>query len=93
MNMQEKSDEVIHGYTRQQAIEDGVLVDVSSTPEAKEAGFKASFCLIRGVYSLVEVPAGFEGIAAKALLFLQLHGLVVARRLNITIDSADFTGA
>ena len=39
--MQEQSDEVIHSYTRQQAIEDGVLVDVSSTPEAKEAGFKA----------------------------------------------------
>jgi hypothetical protein len=32
-------------------------------------------------------------VAAIALLFLQLHRLVVARRLNITIDSADFTGA
>ncbi len=36
--MQEKSDEVIHSYTRQQVIEDGMLVDVSSTPEAKEDG-------------------------------------------------------
>src|ERR1700687_5723561 len=60
--MQEKSDEVIHSYTRQQAIEDGVLVDVTSTPEAKEAGFRASLCMTRGVYSLVDVPVGLEGI-------------------------------
>ncbi len=60
--MQEKSDEVIHSYTRQQAIEDGYLVDVSGTTEAKEAGFKAPLCLTRGAYSLVEVPAGLEGI-------------------------------
>jgi type I site-specific restriction endonuclease len=32
--MQEQSDEVIYGYTGQQAIEDGVLVDVTNTPEA-----------------------------------------------------------
>ncbi len=60
--MQEKTDEVIHSYTRQQAIEDGYLVDVSATPEAKEAGFKAPLRLTRGVYSFVEVPAGLEGI-------------------------------
>jgi hypothetical protein len=60
--MQEKSDEMIYSYTRQQAIEDGLLVDVSNTPEAKEVGFKAPVCLTRGVYALVEVPAGFERI-------------------------------
>ncbi len=60
--MQENSDEVIHSYTRQQATEDGYLVDVSGTPEAKETGFKAPICLTRGVYNLVEVPAGLEGI-------------------------------
>jgi hypothetical protein len=60
--MQEKSDEVVYRYTRQQAIEDGVLVDVSCTREAKEAGFKAPLCLTRGVYSQVEVPEGLEGI-------------------------------
>ncbi|MDA8422338.1 MAG: hypothetical protein M0Z89_03290 [Nitrospiraceae bacterium] len=32
---------VIHMYTREQAIADGQLVDVSETPEAKEAGFHA----------------------------------------------------
>ena len=60
--MQEKSYEVIHRYTRQQAIEDSLLVDVSNTPEAKEAAFKAPVCLTRGVYDLVEIPAGLEGI-------------------------------
>ncbi len=58
--MQEKSDEVIHSYTRQQAIEDGMLVDVSRSQEARETGFKASLCLTRRVYSFVEVPAGLE---------------------------------
>ena len=33
---------MIHTYTREQAIEDGQLVDVSETPEAKEAGFQCS---------------------------------------------------
>ena len=39
---------VIYGYSRAQAIEDGVLVDVSET--AKEAGFKFPVALTRAVY-------------------------------------------
>ena len=35
---------------------------MSSTSEAKEAGFKAPLCLTSGVYSLVQVPAGLEGV-------------------------------
>jgi hypothetical protein len=34
--------EVIHSYSRTQALEDGVLVDIS--PLAKEAGFKFLCC-------------------------------------------------
>ncbi len=60
--MQEKADEVIYSYSRKQAVEDGILIDVSNTPEAKEAGFKAPLCLSRGVYSLVEVPTSLEDI-------------------------------
>jgi hypothetical protein len=60
--MQNGSNEYIHQYTREQAIEDGQLVDVSETNEAKEAGFKAPLCLTNGVYGLVQVPAGVEGI-------------------------------
>jgi hypothetical protein len=47
--------EVIHTYTRAQAIDDGVLVDVSET--AKEAGFRFPVALTRAVCAkCVEVP-------------------------------------
>jgi len=54
--------EPISVYSRQQAIEDGVLVDVSDTKEAKEAGFKIPVCLTIGVYELVKAPEGLEGL-------------------------------
>lgn len=38
----------ISSYTRQQAIEDGKLMDV--TPVAAEAGFRIPICLTRAVY-------------------------------------------
>jgi len=47
---------VIHTYTREQAIADGQLIDVSETPEAKEAGFKIPVCITVGVHALVQVP-------------------------------------
>lgn len=37
--------EVISVYSRKQAIEDGVLVDISHTSEVKECGFKAPVCV------------------------------------------------
>lgn len=40
--------EIISSYTRAQAIEDGVLVDVTET--AKEAGFKVPVALTRAVW-------------------------------------------
>ena len=52
---------VIHMYTREQAIEDGQLVDVSETPEAKEAGFRVPVCLTVGVHALVQVPELLSG--------------------------------
>lgn len=41
--------EVIHSYTRTEAIADGVLVDVSET--AREAGFKVPVALTRAVWA------------------------------------------
>jgi len=66
--MQEQTDkgfwddaEVISTYTRAQAIEDGVLVDVSEM--AKEAGIKFPVALTRAVWAdYVEVP---EGVVAQ----------------------------
>ena len=42
-------DDLIHSYTRQQAIEDGVLMDVSET--AKEAGVRFPVALTRAVWA------------------------------------------
>lgn len=53
-------DNIIHSYTRAEAIEDGFLVDVSDT--AKEAGFLYPVALTATVYrDYVEVPEGVEG--------------------------------
>jgi uncharacterized protein DUF6573 len=52
--------EVIYAYTRAQALEDGVLVDVSET--AREAGIKFPVALTATVYGqYVEVPEGVTG--------------------------------
>ena len=53
--------ETIYSYTRKEAIEDGILVDISETKEAKEAGFKIPVCLTVGVHALAEVPEGMNG--------------------------------
>jgi hypothetical protein len=49
--------DLIHKYTRADAIRDGVLIDASAT--AKEAGFKFPVALTATVWALcVEVPSG-----------------------------------
>lgn len=54
------TDDVIHSYTRAEAIADGVLVDV--TELAKEAGLKYPVALTHAVYAkYVEVPEGVSG--------------------------------
>jgi hypothetical protein len=51
--------EIISSYSRAQAIEDGVLVDVSAA--AREAGIKFPVALTRAVWGqCVEVPGGVE---------------------------------
>lgn len=57
---------VIYAYTRKEAIEDGVLVDVTLT--AKEAGFQFPFAMTAAVWSLIEnIPGkyGHEDIAGR----------------------------
>ena len=50
----------ISTYSRAQAIEDGILVDVSDT--AREAGFTIPVALTRSVWSgLVALPEGYRG--------------------------------
>ncbi len=51
---------VIFVYTRAQAIEDGILVDVSDT--AREAGFRIPVAVTRAVWDrLVALPEGYQG--------------------------------
>ena len=51
---------VLHAYTRAQAIEDGILVDVSDT--AREAGFQIPVAITRTVWTrLVALPEGYQG--------------------------------
>jgi hypothetical protein len=54
--------DVIDIYTRQQAIDDGVLIDITDLSITKEAGYKIPIVITQGVYSLVSVPKGLEGI-------------------------------
>jgi hypothetical protein len=52
--------EIIHAYTRKQAVADGVQVDVTTT--AQEAGIKFPVFITRGVFeSYVAVPEGVNG--------------------------------
>lgn len=53
--------ETTYSYTRQNAIDDGMLTDVSGTSEAIEAGFKIPVCLTDSVFGLCQVPEGLEG--------------------------------
>jgi hypothetical protein len=72
-----QSDEIIHTYTRAQAIADGILVDASEM--AKEAGLKHPVALTRKVFEkYVEVPAGVEAQDETGRLWDILYMLRVA---------------
>ena len=72
--------EVISSYSRKQAIEDGMLVDVSKTPEAKEAGLLYPVAMTRTVWDrYVEVPAGVGGqdLTGRLWDILYMYSLAV----------------
>lgn len=55
-----ESDYILHTYTRREAIDDGVLIDVTET--AKEAGFRTPVAVTSSVWhNYVAVPNGVEG--------------------------------
>lgn len=66
---------VIYSYTRAQAIDDGVLVDLSNL--AKEAGFKWPVAITCGVYELLndthQASQSFEGRAWDLLMVLHFE--------------------
>jgi len=72
--------EVISSYSRAQAIDDGVLVDVSQSSEAKECGFKFPIAMTRAVWdAYVEVPPKANGQDVKGrlwdVLFMLRYGI------------------
>ena len=80
--MRELFGEVIFAYTRKQAIEDGVLVDVSET--AREAGFKWPFAMTAEVWSLIEqIPPKFnhEDVQGRLwdVLMMARHAIAKAK--------------
>lgn len=54
--------EVIYEYNKKQAIEDGVLIDITDTAEVQEAGFKIPVCITNKVHALLQVPEKLKGI-------------------------------
>lgn len=69
----------VYSYSRAQAIADGVLVDVSGTPEAIEAGFKFPVAMTRAVWDqCIEVPAGVIGQDVPGRLWDLLYMLRIA---------------
>ena len=60
-----RSASVIDAYTRAQAIEDGILVDVSDI--AREAGFTIPVAVTRTVWDrLIALPEGYRGFQDQA---------------------------
>jgi hypothetical protein len=67
--MAEEEPEVISVYTRKQAIEDGILVDISNTSEVKETGFKVPVAVTRHLWSTIEKGLKVPGQDLKGRLW------------------------
>ena len=73
--------EVIYSYTREQAIEDGVLVDVTET--AREAGFKINVVITGPLWATInDIPAYAVGQDVEGRLWDVLWMASVGARNN-----------
>lgn len=83
------NDELIFAYTRRQAIEDGVLVDVTVT--ALEAGFVIPVAVTAGVWSdCIRLPEGTSGQDEAGRLWDVLMMLRLAIRRASDGSRVDF---
>ena len=63
-----ESDYILHTYSRRDAIDDGILIDVTDT--AKETGFRIPVAVTAAVWSAyVTVPDGVEGQGERGRLW------------------------
>jgi hypothetical protein len=76
--MEETFGTPISVYTRKQAIEDGVLVDVSEM--AREAGFRDPTAITQAVHGACEVPKGNRIQSYEGRLWDVLHMAAMAAR-------------
>lgn len=84
--------ELIHSYSRKQAIEDGVLIDVSET--AKEAGIKYPTAVTSAVFEqYVLVPDGATAQDERGRLWdiLWMLNVAVTRHPEVEGDTLLFT--
>jgi hypothetical protein len=65
MTSSDESFDVIYAYTRAQAIEDGVLIDVS--PMAREAGFKFPVAITCGLWSEYIKPSDDDALSCQSI--------------------------
>jgi len=87
---EDPSVQIISGYSRAQAIEDGVLIDISKT--AKEAGFKYPMVLTSAVWGkYVIVPEGAEGQDEQGRLWDILNMLRFAIRNDESTNEVSFS--
>lgn len=81
-------DDLIFSYSRAQAIEDGVLVDVTET--AKKAGFKCRVAATTAVWEkYVVVPDGVEGQDERGrlwdIVWMLRHAIKQSRELHFDL--------
>lgn len=89
--------EVIHRYTRRQAIEDGMLVDLmqpETEPLVREAGFRFPIAMTTAAFSEAVAPIDGElppGQDLKGRLWDVLMLLKAGIRANLKDDRVHFT--
>src|SRR5574343_697163 len=79
--------DVISSYSRADAIEDGVLIDV--TNEAKEAGFKIPTAMTAGVYDAIGNDEGIEGIKGMLTELFCSVRYAKSDRVNFTFKDTE----
>jgi hypothetical protein len=77
--------EPIHTYSREEALEDGALVDV--TEWARETGFRHPACFTRALWDACEAAGGDLRAWAHDVLWL---GLLAVRRASAEEDRAEY---
>lgn len=95
LSMTEVWGEPVSVYSRAQAIEDGVLVDVTEWASAKNGfigGFTCPVAFTAAVWALVEVPAvkGFQDTRGRAHDVLWMGSLALRSALKRSEDRARF---